>query len=156
MEKHAGILSIAAAIVALATFGAALAFPAIGTCYAGSNGTLPNWFENQNILLFGWLAVFVGQVGWFANIPFALNIRSFLRQRLPSRLAVASESVLVASAAASLQPVAGMSLPHNEGYSEAVCFLGVGFWLWLSAHFTVIMASVALRLGSSTKPGNGS
>jgi hypothetical protein len=156
MNGYNRIAGIVAALIALASFASALAFPAVGTCYNGSNGSLPNWFENQNILLFGWLAAFAGQLGWFANIPFVLNIRSIFRSRIPSLSLVSIEASLVALAILSLQPRAGLRLPHNEGYDEEVCFLGPGFWLWVVAHLVVTAVSFALRFGASSKGGDDS
>lgn len=117
---------------------------------------LPNWFENQNILLFGWLAAFAGQVGWFANTPFTFNVYSLFRSRRPGFLLISAEGILVALAILSLQPRAGLRLPHNEEYDEAVCFLGTGFWLWAVAHLFVVAVAFALRLGAMSNDGNDS
>lgn len=38
-----------------------------------------------------------------------------------------------------------MRLPHNEGYDEAVCFLGLGFWLWVASHVVVLTSSLVLQ-----------
>ncbi len=135
------------AVVALpvALFLSALAFPAVGTCTVpGTSET--NWFENENIVLFGWLAMFVGQAGWFANIPFFWNAMSLLRDRPPRPLLIALQGSLVVIAIVSLQPAIGMRLPHNEGFDEPVCRLGRGFWLWVAAHASMIAAAIGFAL----------
>lgn len=151
--RFCGIL---AAIVGVTAFVAALAFPAVGTCYRGSDGALPNWFENQNIIFFGWLAAAAGQVGWFANVPFALNIHSLLRGARPNGWFIVLEAGLLGFAVFSLQPRLGLRLPHNEGYDEAICYLGTGFWLWVMAHGVVLAATIALRLSSGPNVRNDS
>ena len=155
MRRRTRITSAAAAAIALACFGAALAFPAIGTCYGGSSCEIPNWFENQNILLFGWMAIFAGQIGWFANIPMVLNIRTLFSGHVPSFWLVGSEAALLATAVFTLQPSFGLRLPHNEGYDEAVSYLGRGFWLWVVAHAVVVVAAVVLRLSTRQRVGDG-
>lgn len=132
MTRPVRIAAIGLAAAASLCFFAALHYPAVGTCYAPGS-PLPDWFENQNILLFGWMAIFVGQIGWYANIPFAAILISLMRGRRPPWYALAAQVGLAGLGIATLQPAFGMMLPHNEGYSEPVCWLGIGFWLWGAA-----------------------
>lgn len=147
MDRNPRMLVVTVALAACAFFAAAMAFPAVGTCPDARGGPSPEWFDNRYILLFGWLAVFIGQAGWFANIPFALTITALLRGRVPGRWLVAAHAGLLALGVVSLQPRFGMRLPHNEAFSDPVCRIGGGFWLWVAAHVVTIAAAWAVRRG---------
>ncbi len=141
--KHA--LRALAALVAVLIFLAALAYPAVGTCAANGGLNRPNWFDNTTILFFGWLAVFAGQFGWFANVPFFLNVAGLLRDRHPHRIVPIAQAFLLFVAIVTLRPASGLRLPHNEAFDEPLCYLGVGFWMWVVAQSIVLAASFAAQ-----------
>lgn len=130
-----------AAMAALLFFFAALAFPAVGTCVMSTTAE-PNWFDNANILLFGWLAIIQGQIGWFANVPFAVNVVKLVLGKKPVLTAALAQALLLFAAVWTLRPSAGMELLHNEAFDEPVCRLGPGFWLWVTAQTLVCFASI--------------
>ena len=136
------VVRIAAVGIALACFVAALAYPAVGTCLGSAREV--TWFENSNVLLFGWLAVFAFQPGWFANIPFAIAVFKLWRGQRVALPLVGAQAVLVGAALVTLHPSLGFRLPHNEGFDEPVCALGPGFWLWVAAQATVLLVSLSL------------
>jgi hypothetical protein len=144
---------IGLAAVALACFVLALAFPAVGTCYAPGS-PLPDWFENQNILFFGWMAALVGQFGWFANIPFAVTLVFLARGKPLPWYVPAGQLTFLIFAIVSLLPAFGMMLPHNEGYSEPVCWLGRGFWLWVAAQAIALVGALVARLMADSDAGD--
>lgn len=130
--------------VAGALFLGSLLFPAVATCIDAPN-PYAHWFANEAILFAGWLGALVGQFGWFANIPFAINTKQMLKRRLPNAMLVVLQSVFVVSAIFSLQPSRGMMLPHFEGPAEHVCELGSGFWLWVCANLASIFGALSVH-----------
>ncbi len=136
------ILRIAAVGMALACFVAALAYPAVGTCLGSAREV--TWFENSNILLFGWLAIFAGQPGWFANVPFAIAVFRLTRRQRVALPLIGVQAALLGIALVTLHPGLGLRLPHNEGFDEPVCALGPGFWLWVAAQATVLLVSLSV------------
>lgn len=114
---------------------------------------IPNWFDNSNILFFGWMAAVFGQFGWFANIPFFVSAVLLIRGRRPPSVLPILQAVFVLMAVVTLQRSLGMRLPHNEGYEEPVCWLGAGFWLWVAAQSMMCLAALAAR-HTPSKPDN--
>jgi hypothetical protein len=131
--------------LALLLFFGALAFPAVGTC-PQSGADVPNWFGNDTILFFGWMAVLTGQWGWMANIPFAINVVLLMLGRRPGFWSPGIQAFFLAVAVMTLLPSRGMRLPHNEAWDEPVCWLGTGFWLWVAAQALVCAAAVVASL----------
>jgi hypothetical protein len=128
----------------LALFCAACLFPTIGTCSRNAPPAI-TWFDNQTVAAFGWLGIFALQIGWFANIPFAANLVALARNRRPGRRRIAVQAVTFLGGSLTLQPVLGLRLWHNEAWSEPICRLGPGFWLWAAAQALVLAAAVTLR-----------
>ena len=135
----------ALALAGLALFLSALAFPAIATCSRTAEH-VPNWFHNDTILFFGWLAILLGQWGWLANIPFLVNVVRLMRGRRPGFVWPAIQAFFLAVAVVTLQRSWGMRLPHNEAWDEPVCWLGTGFWLWAGAQALVCAAAMLSSL----------
>jgi hypothetical protein len=146
MNDHRLLVGRGAACIASLLFVAALAYPAVGTCI-NAPGATPHWFENEALLLAGWLAILVGQIGWFANIPFFLTARAMICREIPQPTPLALQIVFTAAAVISLQPSRHMKLPHFEGPNENVCALGLGFWLWFSAQVLLILFALHSRRG---------
>lgn len=134
----------------LAFFLVACAFPAIGTC-SRDPAHLINWFENSVVVLFGWLGVFLFQLGWFANLPLVVHLMALMLDWRPRRWLLATHAVLLSIGAITLQPALGFDLPHNEAWSEPICRLGAGFWLWLAAH-AVALAAMAIQYRARRAP----
>ena len=109
------------AVLALVLFFSALAFPAVGTC-PRSGEAVPNWFHNDTILFFGWLAILAGQWGWLANIPFLINAVLLIMGRRTGFVSPAIQVFFLALAVVTLLPSWGMRLPHNEAWDEPVCW----------------------------------
>lgn len=130
------------AVVALVLFFAALAFPAVATC-SREDASIPNWFHNDTIFFFGWLAILAGQWGWLANIPFLINVVLLILGRRTGFWSPGIQVLFLFVAVVTLLPSRGMRLPHNEAWDEPVCWLGAGFWLWVAAQALVCAAAVA-------------
>lgn len=139
------------AVLALILFFAALAFPAIATC-SREDQSLANWFHNDTILFFGWMAILLGQWGWMANIPFLINVVLLIRGRRTGFWSPGIQAFFLAAAVMTLLPSWGMRLPHNEAWDEPVCWLGTGFWLWVAAQALVCAAAVAATLILPRRP----
>lgn len=133
---------VALVVVSLLIFVAALSFHSVGTCI---NGYGPHWFKNENVLFWGWTALLVGQIGWYANVPCAINAASIVRNKKPRPAYLVAQVVLLLIAIVTLLPSFGMELPHNEAWSEPVCRLGLGFWMWVCAQVSIASAAIWLR-----------
>lgn len=144
--KH--LIRVAWVFISVVAFGGALSFPAVGTCI---NGYGPHWFKNENVLIWGWTALLIGQIGWYANIPFAINSVNLVRNKRSHAGYLIAQFVLLLTAMVTLHPTFGMQLPHNEAWSEPVCALGLGFWMWVGAHVSIILASLFLRWDLKTE-----
>jgi hypothetical protein len=126
-----------------ALFLLACAFPAIGTC-SRDPAPVINWFDNATLVFAGGLGIFALQVGWFANVGLVANLATALRGRPIARWRLVLHAGPLVIGVLTLQPALGMELPHNEAWSEPICRLGAGFWLWLAAH-VAILASAIMR-----------
>lgn len=133
------------AVVALVLFFSALAFPAVATC-SRSDESIPNWFHNDTIFFFGWLAILAGQWGWLANIPFLINVVLLILGRRTGFWSPGIQVFFLIIAVVTLLPSRGMRLPHNEAWDEPVCWLGTGFWLWGAAQALVCATAVVATL----------
>ena len=142
MFGYSHLVRVMLVVVSLLIFVTALSFPAVGTCI---NGYGPHWFENGNILFWGWAALLVGQIGWYANIPYVINAASITRNKNPRPAHLVAQIVLLLIAILTLLPSFGMELPHNEAWSEPLCSLGPGFWMWVGAQASIAVAAIWLR-----------
>lgn len=124
-------------------FGLAYGLPAIGTCSRDPARSI-TWFDNATVLFFGWLGIFAFQIGWFANLAFACNLVAVLRGVASPHWRLVVHGALLLVGLLTLQPALGMELPHNEAWSEPICRLGTGVWLWVAAHL-VILAGAARK-----------
>lgn len=145
LAKFRRIALAALALTGTALFLGALAFPAVGTC-PRSGADLPNWFDNLNLLFFGWMAILVGQWGWLANIPFLINTAMLALGRRPGFWLPGMQAFFLGIALLTLHPSWGLRLPHNEAWDEPVCWLGTGFWLWVAGQAVVCGAALAASL----------
>jgi hypothetical protein len=120
----------AAVIVALWLL--ALNYLSLGTCRDGN----VTYFANSTVVLFGWMGIATGMLGWYANIPLGVAVWRMARGRAPGRW-----TVLVGLGLA-LTTFAPVELMHNEAWSEPVCQWGPGFWLWFSCSLVAALALV--------------
>jgi hypothetical protein len=127
-----------------ALFGLATAFPAIGTC-SRDPARMIDWFDSSTVLFFGGLGPFAGQIGWFANLALVANLVSLLRGHCPRRGVLILHALLFTIGGVTLQPGLHFELPHNEAWSEPICRLGAGFWIWAASHLTILGGAFALR-----------
>lgn len=129
------------ALASIALFFSACFFHSMGTCGGMSFfSTIPPekvvWFDNINVVFFGWAAALLGQFGWFANIPWIANLFRLSSKQKPRSAMVVAEGLFVVAA------FAPVSLAHSEAsLSGPICLsgLGLGFWLWVASHLIVIL-----------------
>lgn len=141
---------IGLAIASLASFAAAYAFPAIGTCSRDPAGTI-NWFGNDTVLVFGWLGILGLQIGWFANLALGRALLALIRGSPPTRRLLVVHAGTFVVGCLTLQPALGFRLWHNEAWSEPICRLGPGFWLWALAHVVAVGGVTFISPGKAAK-----
>ena len=127
---------------AIALFGCAMLFHALGTCTPVSPGAV-DWLPNKQLLLQGPLAPVFLEFGWYANIPFGVALVKLLRGRRVGRWLSIVQVALVLT---SLAPVT--LLGASEG-PATICAWGVGYWMWFVAHSLVFIASVRSRAANA-------
>jgi hypothetical protein len=144
-KLRAIILPIVIPLLSTALLFAAFFFRSIGTCPPGLTAEYypdaVHWFENSNVILFGWGGFIFFQFGWFANIFFILALVCFVQERPVKSWMIVAHCLLLASS------FAFVPLGHNEANTEPTCWrgLGTGFWLWATANALVISASIVSR-----------
>lgn len=126
------------AVVAAFLFVLALGVPALGSCLDSGSGKV-DWISNRDVVLAGPLAPFFFEVGWYANIPFAIGIVALLRgRRLPVWLIVVQVLLVLAS----LLPVPLLGAGEAPAH---LCRWGLGYWMWFAAQATIVAASLDQR-----------
>lgn len=109
--------------------------------FDSSNGDDP--MIGFNLLLIGWMAVFYGQFGWFANPLLALALLLFLFKRWLLTLILV---ILTLAVAANTLTLYGQTLPADEaGVNKMeLVSLGVGFYLWIASMVIIGLGAIGL------------
>ena len=130
--------------VSLACYFLACVLPALHFVNSG-NG--PDPMNGFNILMIGWMGVFVGQFAWFAN-PFILlsGIVFLFRQWLASIL------VILVGLAISLNTFTlfGQEIPADEANVNKLSLvsLGPGYYLWIASMVVILGGAIVLWIAS--------
>lgn len=98
-----------------------------------------NW-PGIKILAFGWLGIFDGTIGWYANIFLLLGLFS-LGNKIARSVAY---SLVGGGIAISSLGYKQMWLDENYAMYSDVGSWGIGFYLWMACFGVLIVASLAL------------
>lgn len=133
---------IGVALGCLVLFGVACAAPALE--FLDTNASSLNVMQGFQILLMGWMGVFVGQLAWFANPLFALGLLLLSLRRRTAALVSGAVAVLVACDTFVLF---SQQLPANEGDVGKLILqhLKAGFYLWAAALVLLPLGALILR-----------
>ena len=101
-----------------------LVVPAAGWGH-GPGAIGPGW----SLLLIGWLGIFNGQFGWFANLPFLLSMPAAIGRRQPPTLLFLFASLAIALPA--IQTLGWTDVQTDSGRFPVA--IGPGYYLWLVA-----------------------
>jgi hypothetical protein len=95
-------------------------------------------------LAFGWMAILVGQFGWFANLPLLIGGILLLCRRWIGALVCAILATLFALNSFFLY---WQKVPADEAASRysTLDYLGAGFYLWLLSILALGVSAVILR-----------
>jgi len=112
--------------------------------FRDTNTPSPNVMQGFQILLMGWLGVFVGQLAWFANPLFAIGLLLLSLRRRTASLICGAVAVLVAGDTLVLF---SQQLPANEGDVGKLILqhLKAGFYLWAAALVLLPLGAFILR-----------
>ena len=132
-------------MAAVACFVLALAYPSVGTCSNNPADHAVHWLDNTMLALFGWLGVLAGQFGWYANITLFCIAMIVIFGRQPFYALLIAHAALLVLGTISLVPGVGIDIPVNEAFSEPICRLGAGFWLWFMANVIGLIAGISAR-----------
>jgi len=91
----------------------------------GPSAIGPGW----SLLAIGWLGIFNGQFGWFANLPFILSVPVAIARRQPSTPLFLFACVAIVLPAA--QTLGWAEVQTDSGRFPVV--IGPGYYLWLTA-----------------------
>ena len=132
-------------LTSLACYALACIFPALNFVNSG-NG--PDPMNGLNILLLGWMGVFIGQFAWFANPFIALSALILLfRQWLAAIIAI------LIGLAISLNTFAlfGQEIPADEANVNKLTLvsLGPGYYLWVASMLVILLGALGLWIASS-------
>ncbi len=96
-----------------------------------------------NLLFIGWMAVFYGQFGWFANPLLALAMLLFLFKRWLVTLILV---ILTLAVAANTLTLYEQALPADEAGTNTMELvgLGVGFYLWIASMAIIGLGAIGL------------
>lgn len=113
-------------------------------------------FQSQvlgiNLLFWGWLGVFYGQIGWYANLPFFVASILFVVGEYRISWWVALGAGLIAST--SLVPrTFHCSTPHGSTEIPIVGY-GLGLYAWLGAFLVLFFAVSFFQLIQKRYPAH--
>lgn len=107
----------------------------------GDVNTVRRGFE---LALLGWLAIYVGQFGWFANVFWAVSmLMEFIRWHRTACITAALGLLL----ALQTLTIFGTNIPMDEAgvnYSH-VQHLDSGFYVWLLSMLIMVVGALAVR-----------
>jgi hypothetical protein len=139
-------------LACLALFLVACAAPALE--FLDTNAKSLNVMQGFQILLMGWMGVFVGQLAWFANPLFALGLLLLSLRRRTAALVCGTGAML---AAGDTFVLFSQQLPANEGGVGKLILqhLRAGFYFWAAALVLLPLGALILRhrTESLQKPG---
>jgi hypothetical protein len=100
-------------------------------------------YYGYQVLLMGWMGLFLGQIGWYANLLWLLSLLLAFFRRWLLTLIMTVLTVLVASDAFSF---VGAKVPLDEGNVNSMIFnyYHVGFYLWLASLAAVGLGAVTV------------
>lgn len=143
---------VGVALACLVLFLIACAAPSLE--FLETNSSTRNVMQGFQILLMGWMGVFVGQLAWFANALFALGLLLLSLRRRTAALVCGTVAVLIACDTFVLF---SQQLPANEGDVGKLILqhLRAGFYLWAAALVLLPLGALILRLRTESlqKPG---
>jgi hypothetical protein len=130
------------AVGGLVLFLVACAMPALE--FLNTNTSSLDVMQGFQILLMGWMGLFVGQLAWLANLFFALALLLLILGRSTGALVFGAVSVLMACDTFVLF---SQQLPANEGGvgKLALQHLRAGFYFWSAALVLLPLGALILR-----------
>ncbi len=100
------------------------------------------WFGIQ-VFVLGWQGLFLGQLGWFANLFWLLSLLLAFLRRWFLTLAATLMALLIALDAFSF---VGATVPLDEGFVNKMTFESyqVGFYFWFASIAAIGIGAVAM------------
>jgi hypothetical protein len=145
---HAPRLGIAG--VALLLYVAACAAPALEFDQIENAARGPNIMKGYEAALLGWQALFVGNFGWVANLPFAVSLGFLLTGSW--RPAAVCSGIALLLALDSLLLMGDRIIADEGGVTHMVLSrLHLGFYFWIASIAVALLGSVWLRRASSRR-----
>lgn len=129
-------------VACLALFLVACVAPCLE--FLNTNTSSMDVMQGFQILLMGWMGVFVGQLAWFANLLFALGLLLLSLRRRTGAVICGTMAVVVASDTFVLF---SQQLPANEGDVGKLILqhLRAGFYVWAAALVLLPLGALVLR-----------
>lgn len=123
----------------LAVYALACALPA--ATLVGDTNQVERGYE---LALLGWLAILIGQFGWFANLFWATSL---VLELLRLHLAACITAALGFLIALQTLTIFGVSIPMDEGgvNHSRVQQLDAGFYIWLLSMLVIVVGALVVR-----------
>jgi hypothetical protein len=134
--------------LAILLYVAACATPALHFEQIENAARGPTIMKGYEAALLGWQALFAGNFGWIANLPFAVSLGFVLTGSWKPAAVCSGLALLLALD--SLLLMGDRIKADESGLNHMVLNrLHIGFYLWVASMAIVLLASIWLRRASS-------
>ena len=113
-----------------------------------NSGNGPDPMSGFNILMIGWMGVFVGQFAWFANPFLLLSAILFIFRKWRFALAFMMIALTISLDTFMLF---GQEIPADEANVNKLTLvsLGPGYYLWMASMLSILLGAIGLWVASA-------